>query len=540
MKPIFISYRRKDTQDVVGRLFDRLSGYFGPGLVLLDVDALVAGGNYRTQIQQLLKDCSVVLVVIGREWLTMVDAEGRRRIDDPDDQLRIEVETALTAGRTVIPVLVHDAAMPTAAELPDAIKPLAACEPHYVQSGAAFNADLWHLIVRLGDAGIRPVEAKFPWHMVLMTAGLALLGLALASGSFLPYEQTSDYALQQLDLDKALPELRLNPSYAAWDGKPYDRARYDRRLLLDAVFTLAPLTLGPILIVWGKRKCCLNKERDAARYHYGQGAGRLPTPKSGKSILCLALGVASFGAGLFAAIPAVLVGGLAWREIVTHRTWIRGRSLVVFGLLAAMLGGAISVWLVWPQWRSRQWLASMEQAHAAAQAGDDAAQLKALDRALAQAAGEFRHSSLTNLKRAEAFRKQEKRDEALAALTAAIDEIEAAIPPLGGPDSDCENVVWQTARTWRGEILEAQGETARAREDFRRRDWGLFNRTGADDMLQEGGEFEDAPPAPAAPEAEPAPEAPPAPIADPTARRRESPRASGLVARLTSACSSLS
>lgn len=495
MKTIFISYRRKDTQDVVGRLFDRLTGYFGPGVVLMDVDALVAGGNYRTQITQLLKDCSVVLAVIGREWLTVKDETGRRRLDDPDDQLRIEIEIALSTGRTVIPVLVHDAEMPRAEELPESVRPLAACEPHYLQSGTSFNADVWHLVVRLEDAGVRPLETRFPWHTALMTAGILLLISVLGLASWSKYENETDYVLQQVDATKSLPDLGSALAAQTWDGRPYDLARFDRRLLWDAASIYLPLTIGPMLIVWGKRLCCRNKERFSGRLHHGRGAGRLPLPKSKMSVWCLALGVASLGAGMVTAIPALIVGVLAWREIGRHATWIRGRSLIVFGLLAALGGGAVSLQTYWPTWKMRRWIASMESAHAAGEKQDDAAQLAALEQATQLAGSDFRRLAVAKYKQAQALRRQGKDEEAVSALTTAIDAVEASTPETG-PTSEVESIVWQDALALRAEIYEATGQADAAAQDQRALERGFYNRGAADE--QSSG-FEEAPPAPPPP-----------------------------------------
>ena len=86
MNKIFISYRRKESADFTGRLFDRLSGYFGPDRVFMDVDVLISGADYRAQIGKIIGDCSVLLAVIGPEWTTITDEAGRRRLDNPDDQ----------------------------------------------------------------------------------------------------------------------------------------------------------------------------------------------------------------------------------------------------------------------------------------------------------------------------------------------------------------------------------------------------------------------------------------------------------------------
>jgi hypothetical protein len=124
--PVFISYRRADTQHVTARLFSRLAPrYLAEADIFMDVEAIGAGANYKSVLDWQLTSCKVALVMIGPQWLA-TDAEGKRRIDNPADVVRNEVAAVLARPEiTVIPVLVDGARMPTAAELPDPLKPLA-------------------------------------------------------------------------------------------------------------------------------------------------------------------------------------------------------------------------------------------------------------------------------------------------------------------------------------------------------------------------------------------------------------------------------
>jgi hypothetical protein len=121
---IFINYRREDSAGHAGRLFDALSDHFA-GRLFMDVDTLEPGVDFVEAIEQAVGSCEVLIVVIGREWLTIKDKAGRRRLDDPGDFVRLEVESALTRGIRVIPVLVQDAPMPRAEELPASLAKLA-------------------------------------------------------------------------------------------------------------------------------------------------------------------------------------------------------------------------------------------------------------------------------------------------------------------------------------------------------------------------------------------------------------------------------
>ena len=143
---IFISYRRDDSRETVGRLHDALSRGFDPARIFLDVAGQVPGEDYRTVIGRALDAAEVVLVVIGPRWLDIKDAEGRRRLDDPEDMVRIEIESALQRGKQVIPVLVQGAAMPADEALPAALAPLAFRMASPLRPDPDFRTDLLRLV----------------------------------------------------------------------------------------------------------------------------------------------------------------------------------------------------------------------------------------------------------------------------------------------------------------------------------------------------------------------------------------------------------
>jgi hypothetical protein len=121
---IFINYRREDSAGHAGRLFDRLGARF-PGRVFMDIDTLEPGVDFVEVIETAVGSCEVLIVLIGHEWLSVKDAAGHRRLDDPADYVRLEVATALQRRIRVIPVLVQSASMPRAEELPPDLATLA-------------------------------------------------------------------------------------------------------------------------------------------------------------------------------------------------------------------------------------------------------------------------------------------------------------------------------------------------------------------------------------------------------------------------------
>jgi len=109
---IFISYRREETAYPAGWLFDRLAERFGPKQVFKDVDSIELGDDFVQMITRAVGSCDVLLALIGDQWLTITDVHGRRRLDDPDDFVRLEIEAALTRNVRIIPILVDGANMP--------------------------------------------------------------------------------------------------------------------------------------------------------------------------------------------------------------------------------------------------------------------------------------------------------------------------------------------------------------------------------------------------------------------------------------------
>jgi hypothetical protein len=122
---IFINYRRGDDPGNTGRLFDRLQVEFEPQQLFLDVDNIPPGRDFVRELNERVAECDIVLSVIGKTWLDAQDAAGARRLDNPDDFVRIELLSALNQNKQVIPVLVGETQMPRPEDLPEPLRPLA-------------------------------------------------------------------------------------------------------------------------------------------------------------------------------------------------------------------------------------------------------------------------------------------------------------------------------------------------------------------------------------------------------------------------------
>jgi TIR domain len=119
---VFVSYRREDTRHLAGRLADRLVERFQ---VFMDMDTIEPGTDFSDVIKRAVNDCDVFVSIIGTQWTTTADENGRPRLDDPDDWVVAEIAAALQRKVPVIPVLVDGARMPTRSELPAVLAALA-------------------------------------------------------------------------------------------------------------------------------------------------------------------------------------------------------------------------------------------------------------------------------------------------------------------------------------------------------------------------------------------------------------------------------
>jgi hypothetical protein len=147
MPRIFISYRRADSQIVAGRIYDRLEKEFGGENVFKDVDDIPLGQDFRSVIEREIGQSDVMMIVIGSKWLNIPDAEGNRRLDDPNDPVRFEIETGLkNDAMLIIPLLVDNAPMPGSNDLPKSMAELAYKNAAVVRHDPDFRRDMTRLI----------------------------------------------------------------------------------------------------------------------------------------------------------------------------------------------------------------------------------------------------------------------------------------------------------------------------------------------------------------------------------------------------------
>lgn len=143
---IFVTYRRQDSGDVTGRIYDRLVQHFGREMIFKDVDSIPLGVDFRKFLGDAVGRCNLLLAVIGRQWLSSQNESGARRLDDPRDFVRIEIEAALQRNIPVIPLLVQGAGVPSENDLPPSVQALVYRNAISIRPDPDFHHDVDRLI----------------------------------------------------------------------------------------------------------------------------------------------------------------------------------------------------------------------------------------------------------------------------------------------------------------------------------------------------------------------------------------------------------
>ncbi|HYV09832.1 MAG TPA: toll/interleukin-1 receptor domain-containing protein [Pyrinomonadaceae bacterium] len=146
MPQIFLSYRRSDSEYIAPMLSEKLQQHFGEDSVFFDEHSIPLGVDFREYIENAVGKCDVLIAIIGDQWLRAVDGRGNRRLDDPSDFVRIEIESALKRSIPVIPVLVDKVEMPSADDLPSSLKSLAFRNATELRAGRDLNQHTEQLI----------------------------------------------------------------------------------------------------------------------------------------------------------------------------------------------------------------------------------------------------------------------------------------------------------------------------------------------------------------------------------------------------------
>lgn len=142
---LFLSYRRLDSI-FTDLIYYKLLEKFNANRIFRDVESIDMGTDFREAIRDAISETDCMLVVIGSEWVSTTDEDGKPRLHKPLDYVRFEVEDALRRDKPIIPILLNDTPMPTADQLPVDMIPLASKNAIRVRQGQDFNEDMKRLI----------------------------------------------------------------------------------------------------------------------------------------------------------------------------------------------------------------------------------------------------------------------------------------------------------------------------------------------------------------------------------------------------------
>src|SRR4051812_45724400 len=159
---VFISYRREDSRHVADRIYDRLTAHFGTGTIFKDVDSIPLGADFRRKLQEAVEQSGVMVVVIGDRWLRLTNKAGQRRLDNENDFVRIEIETALQRRIAVVPILIDGASMPPTDVLPASLGELTFQQGTTIRPDPDFHNDMDRIIHALETHGIKPQPVAQP------------------------------------------------------------------------------------------------------------------------------------------------------------------------------------------------------------------------------------------------------------------------------------------------------------------------------------------------------------------------------------------
>ena len=228
---IFLSYRREDSEWVSGLLHERLAAHFGSDAIFTDIDSIPLGVNFTSYIEEQVGKCDIFLAVIGENWLNVTDENGRPRLQQPRDFVRLEIESALKREIPVIPLLVGNVVIPPADKLPVSLRELAIRNGTPIRPKPTFESDVGRLIRGI-ERHLRIMQVKAE-----KTAATGKIKKA-AEAERLAEEQR----MQEAATDKTKKAAAVKPVEAEVEKRPLRGGSVFRDTLMDS-------SRGPKMVV---------------------------------------------------------------------------------------------------------------------------------------------------------------------------------------------------------------------------------------------------------------------------------------------------
>jgi hypothetical protein len=324
--PIFISYRRDDSEGEAGRLFDDLTRVFGMDGVFMDVSGIRPGLDFVKAIEKNVADCGVLLAVVGPTWVSITNSAGQRRLEDPGDFVVLEIASALQRNVPVIPVLVHGAAMPAPDRLPESLKSFS-FRNSVELSHTRWNSDVQLLIEAL-TAYVTPSNATAPEPVHATIA----VQLPAPTSPAAPLETAVKRSRLPLILAASVVALALvvglyyafhnNPSLVgSWkDAAPRTGNSLSRLVIAGSGSGLSIHAYGscqPTPCDWGEQTAGVNGTAATATY-------TVTNPDAPSEIRIAAVTVSPAGGNLNVTVLNTLKGHGAPREVQINRIFVPG------------------------------------------------------------------------------------------------------------------------------------------------------------------------------------------------------------------------
>ena len=237
---IFISYRRADSPGYVRALLSDMRNSFGSNQVFLDMENIAAGSDFAMIIDEAVRNCELLLALIGPNWAELRDELGQRRIENLTDFVRLELGAALERKIPIIPVLLENAKMPKADELPDELKLLSTLQ------GITLTYDRWDDDIARLFAAIEKVTVE-PQVARQYSAALAKLDRGHWQEALTDFEAITSIQPHYQDVPDRIKPLRvlaknlsrLGPMVSSWQELA---SRYS--LILMVIVSLLPNVLA--------------------------------------------------------------------------------------------------------------------------------------------------------------------------------------------------------------------------------------------------------------------------------------------------------
>lgn len=224
---IFICYRREDSSAYAGRIFDRLTKHFHRDRIYLDID-IDPGADFVELIRSNLRRCDILLVLIGDDWLKIVDRNGQNKLQDPNDFVRLEIREALNRKIPVIPILVDGATMPSSADLPEDIETLTRRQAFEIRH-TKFDADVNLLVDRLkkmlrkNDVSSTAKQRLFRWGVLAVVAVMIVIVITSISKN----QNDTDQTVDRLSVNTDSPRTRAKDTIVAMDTPEVEKEQKD-------------------------------------------------------------------------------------------------------------------------------------------------------------------------------------------------------------------------------------------------------------------------------------------------------------------------